>query len=155
MKALLYCTKSKPYLHKLMSYNEWYIDNDLRGSVNGFIVAQCDIELKENWKPEESCLTVEQCDKYLGDKKGYALRISNLSEYSTMLDLSCFYKKEEGRNDNDIIDYAPQNMMYAYDWYGEKYVLISIQPQWLCKILNGEKTIEIRKKVLNGLKQHN
>lgn len=150
MRALLYCTKSKPYLHKLMSFNEWFTNNDkYNNAVNGFIVAHCDIEL------EESCLTAEQCNKYLGDKKGYALRISNLSEYSTMLDLSCFYKKEEGRNDNDIIDYAPQNMMYAYDWYGEKYVLISIQSQWLCKILNGEKTIEIRKKVLNGLKQHN
>ena len=152
MKALLYCTKSKPYLHKLMSFNEWYTDNDkYNNAANGFIVAHCDIELEENWKLEESCLTIEQYNKYLDGKIGYALRISNLSEYYTMLDLSCFYKRKE-RNEEDIIDRAPQNMMYAYDWYGEKYVLISIQPQWLCKILNGEKTIEIRKKVLNGLK---
>ena len=27
-----------------------------------------------------------------------------------------------------------------------KSILMSIQPQWLAKILNGEKTIEIRKK---------
>ena len=32
-----------------------------------------------------------------------------------------------------------------------KYILISIQPQWLCKILNGEKTIEVRKKVLKEM----
>lgn len=45
---------------------------------------------------------------------------------------------------------APQNMMYVYDDV-EKKVLISIRPEWLCKILNGEKTIEVRKKVLKGM----
>lgn len=151
MKALLYCTKGKPYLHKLKSCNEWYVDNDPYNAANGSIIAHCDIELTEDWKLEESCLTVEQYNKYLGDKIGYALRISNLSEYYTMLDLSYFYKRKE-RNEEDIIDRAPQNMMYAYDWYDNEYVLISIQPKWLEKILNREKTIEIRKKVLNGLK---
>lgn len=29
---------------------------------------------------------------------------------------------------------------------GNKSILMSIQPQWVCKILNGEKTIEVRKK---------
>lgn len=65
---------------------------------------------------------------------------------------------------------APQNMMYAQEvvpfkeehlikgvlqeFRGNRvneYILISIQPQWLCKILNGEKTIEVRKKVLRGM----
>lgn len=45
---------------------------------------------------------------------------------------------------------APQNMMYVYDG-DEKKVLISIHPEWLCKILNGEKTIEVRKKVLKEM----
>lgn len=31
------------------------------------------------------------------------------------------------------------------------YILISIRPEWLCKILNGEKTIEVRKKVLKEM----
>lgn len=42
---------------------------------------------------------------------------------------------------------APQNMMYVFDGE-EKKVLISIHPEHLCKILNGEKTIEVRKKTL-------
>lgn len=33
----------------------------------------------------------------------------------------------------------------------EDYILISIHPEWLCKILNGEETIEIRKKVLKEM----
>jgi len=41
-------------------------------------------------------------------------------------------------------------MMYAYDGE-EKKVLISIRPEWLCKILNSEKTIEVRKKVLKEM----
>ena len=37
-------------------------------------------------------------------------------------------------------------------WYkGERYALISIQSKWLCKILNGEKTIEVRRKVLKRM----
>ena len=45
---------------------------------------------------------------------------------------------------------APQNMMMV--WYkGERYALISIKSKWLCKILNGEKTIEVRRKVLKGM----
>ena len=68
------------------------------------------------------------------------------------------------------INNAPQNMMYAQEivpfkeehlikgvlqeFRGNRvneYILISIQPQWMCKILNGEKTIEVRKKVLKEM----
>lgn len=45
---------------------------------------------------------------------------------------------------------APQNMMYVYDG-DEKKVLISIRPQWMCKICNREKDIEVRKIVLKEM----
>ena len=45
---------------------------------------------------------------------------------------------------------APQNMMCC-SLDEERKVLISIKPEWLCKILNGEKTIEVRKKVLKEM----
>lgn len=64
---------------------------------------------------------------------------------------------------------APQNMCYAdeiivyptyvetnftgYEEYYEHCVLISFKPQELCKILNGYKTIEVRKSILNALKE--
>ena len=47
---------------------------------------------------------------------------------------------------------APQNMCNVYDRFGNRYILISIQPQHLAKILNGKKTIEVRKKILKSLK---
>jgi hypothetical protein len=52
------------------------------------------------------------------------------------------------------LEKAPQNMMWVYvkengKW--EERLLISVRPQWLCKILNGEKDIEVRRKVLKGM----
>lgn len=45
---------------------------------------------------------------------------------------------------------APQNMMYVFDG-DEKKVLISIRPQWMCKIFNREKDVEVRKIVLKEM----
>lgn len=66
---------------------------------------------------------------------------------------SCRYGKDNikcATIDNEV-DKAPQNMMYCYGVNGKRYVLISIKPEWLCKILNREKTIEVRKKVLKEM----
>jgi hypothetical protein len=53
------------------------------------------------------------------------------------------------------IQKAPQNMCIVRSYYpkdySEKYILISIRPEWLCKILNGEKTIEVRRTVLKEM----
>ena len=49
------------------------------------------------------------------------------------------------------LDRAPQNMMKVIDWNGENCILISIKSEWLCKILNKEKTIEVRKRVLKEM----
>ena len=49
------------------------------------------------------------------------------------------------------ICYAPQNMMRCIDAYDNQYILISIRPEYLVKILNKEKTIEVRKKVLKEM----
>lgn len=55
--------------------------------------------------------------------------------------------------DFQVLGKAPQNMMKCCEiqYMVEDYILISIRPQWLCKILNGEKTIEVRKKVLKEM----
>ena len=121
---------------------------------------------------KRSCLSYQDLIKYLGDGEpneviGYALHISNLNVFDKPLELKDTYTREctwdkcsrceygkEGKINCGTIDIplsrAPQNMMWV--WYkGKRYVLISIQPKWICKILNGEKTIEVRKKVLKGM----
>lgn len=144
--------------------------------LNGTIVAECEIEVEEllannyiynvyweyetlNVKQKEllvkSCLGYEQLLNYLRGYNGYALHISNLKVFDKPRELSeyhiSYYNKELGMMREKHLEKAPQNMCNAFD-INDNYILISIQPQWLCKILNGEKTIEVRKQVLNCMK---
>ena len=109
---------------------------------------------------EQSCLDNNELDDYLQAENGYAIHIKNLHIFDKPKELreylTCKGKYEI--NNFHAISKAPQNMIYAFkcifkpfDRRLERYVLISIQPQWLCKILNGEKTIEVRKKVLKEM----
>jgi len=129
---------------------------------------------------KESCLSNDDIYEYLQDddgeivNKGYAINIKNLHIFDESKELSDYMnykitpknqryenmvcdsccggdcKKCDRWKEWDYIKKAPQNMMYAY-LGNDKYILISIKPEWLCKILNGEKTIELRKKVLKEM----
>lgn len=103
MKALLYCNKNKPYL--VYSYVDWKtqgngykltqsesLKNNL-GGYNGFIVAECDIEVEEikhytHYEPEvdiEVCVLPEfTCDAYCTDTLGHfeLLEKACLEDYS-------------------------------------------------------------------------
>lgn len=127
---------------------------------------------------EKSCIVdINKFFEYLKGKNGYAIHIKNLhifdelmglSEYNTKIEhKKCDYCEEHckfyyskntmsGETNKGCTRYyriqeAPQNMCYCYDASGNKNILISIRPEWLCKILNGEKTIEVRKKVLKEM----
>lgn len=117
---------------------------------------------------EKSCLNHQQVEEYLGYNNGYAIIIKNLHIFDKPKELEFYftdkpYKTENLFTDEIMIDgkwyrpvnKAPQNMMYAYDVKSfnniEKKVLISIRPEWMCKILNKKKTIEVRKKVLKEM----
>lgn len=121
---------------------------------------------------KKSCLKVEEMNKYFDypkntlNKVGYAIHIKNLHIFDKPKELNEFYKFvgiDKGINNYKSIEKAPQNMMYAYEYTSEigfsgtwnrmlnGRIIISIRPEWLVKILNGEKTIEVRKKVLKGM----
>lgn len=180
MKALLYCTKGKPNLWQERDESNSKLNNFLISDIfgkkenflNGKIVAEVEIdkveeiilngdEIKCKYGTrslfsieEESCLTFDALDYYLNVDKpyGYALHLTNLKVFDRPLSFDKDYIYKDYKT-NALITKAPQNMCYCYDRFGNKYVLISIQPQHLCKILNGEKTIEVRRKVLNCLKE--
>lgn len=174
MKLLLYCTKAKPYIMKYKDgkYKEiasFYNKQDLAtyDLLNGKIVAECDFEiedlrivdddplgaywyetktLSENEVLEKSCLTGDELFDYLGeDNEGYAIHIKNLHIFDKPRELD-FYSSNFDYFKK--VEKAPQNMMKVWEDQESPRVLISIRPEWLCKILNGEKTIEVRKKVL-------
>lgn len=154
MKLLLYCTKSNPNLNKLYGKNWFYfgeklIDLDVR--LNGKIVAQCDCDKVDGmWcRPSlensgeflwEYCLLAWQLYDYLEGGFGYNLHLSNLEVFDVPKELSDFGVKK-----------APQNMMKVFDDKGNEYVLISIRPEHLANILNGKKTIEVRKRILKSM----
>ena len=186
MKAYIYCTKAKPYLHNL----------------NGTVVASFDLNIIEEIFSEKidvgvgyeplfyteriddiakgSCLTQFEIENYLGCKKGgevvgYAWHINNLEIFDKPVELSDFYTKVTDKDRlncfkglNTIIpsvriskftsevahckklEKAPQSWQQIIFLNKEtneyEYaILISIKPKWVCKILNGEKTIEVRK----------
>lgn len=153
-----------------------YLDNI---TLNGKIVAECDFEVEEikyqdieNYNYDEilpldkilekSCLTKIDLEDYLNGNNGYAIHIKNLHIFDEPKELSDYYSIHNigGMLLTDKLKKAPQNMQRVsiQEWeYGamssnDIAILISIRPEWLCKILNGEKTIEIRKKVLNEMK---
>ena len=109
----------------------------------------------------KSCLDYKQMNDYLFKAPveaiekpyGYAIHIKNLNIFDKPKELSYF-----GDNKGNSIQKAPQNMMYCWEYlYSgwedvfEKKIIISIRPEWVCKILNGEKTIEVRKKILKEM----
>lgn len=103
---------------------------------------------------KKSCLSFDELGEYVCPKGGidnfYALHLSNVKVFDEPYDINeCYqYRKWQTRLKN-----APQNMCKVYGKNGNHYILISIRPEHLCKILNGEKTIEVRKKILNSLKE--
>lgn len=209
IKALLYCTKGKPYLeYKQIPRTLMEIDNSFEGyrcsykrteddenfQLNGKIVAECDFEVEkieykhikerdefgilhnEAWQEyrglnitdsdcdltSKSCLTADEIFDYLLNKNGYAIHIKNLHIFDEPKELSEYcsvHYLDGGTIGTKLLTKAPQNMMRVveasyYNFYYESSdinILISIRPEWLCKILNGEKTIEVRKVVLKEM----
>jgi len=174
MKLLLYCTKAKPNIVKGLD-NKFYISNAFKEEgidaykLNGKIVAECDFEVEklfikygEGWQTDTikgtenieklTCVNREELYQYCKGK-GYAIHIKNLHIFDKPRELyDCLiHPKIEPRYYGcEHLSKAPQNMMYV-ELDDIRYILISIRPEWLCKILNGEKTIEVRKKVLKEM----
>ena len=178
IKGLLYCTKAKPSLMKYENIDGYYTDTDpvldKRALLNGKIVAECDFEVEEitpsTWNAETerrilkgSCLKEHQLFEYIikddeneSQNPFYALNIKNLHIFDEPRDIRNYYNiaprtMADCMNQKALLK-APQNMCNAYDVYKNHYILISIQPKELCRILNGEQIILIKKQVLNCMK---
>lgn len=173
-KPYLYKTE-KPMIEKMNGdYHIQLNEAVLTENLNGKIVAECDFEVEKlqivygkGWETKTikgtenieklTCLSRDELYQYCKGN-GYAIHIKNLHIFDKPRELSEYFTEEKKMNTLDgyswvceSIDRAPQNMMYAYDGEGNKYIVISIQSQWVCEILNGNKTVEVRKKVLKEM----
>lgn len=176
-KMLFYCTMGKPYLYKDVD-NKFKLSNKpVSNSLNGKVVAECEVETEEirlneyrdeydEWDYEydtptlsndelldKSCLNNDELDNYITNKHAYALHIKNLKIFDNpkLLRTYCVYYLNGIMPMVQRIQKAPQNMMRVYDYKGNPYIVISIRSPWLCKISNGEKEVEVRKKVLKEM----
>lgn len=106
----------------------------------------------------ESCMDREEISERLNHKDGYAIHIENLNIFDTPKNVSDYHSFSDygGLLITHELNYTPRNMMRVsvsnwdygfFDWK-DVDVLLPISPNDLCKILNGEKTIEFRKRVL-------
>lgn len=133
----------------------WYERDLICSNEDSKTISDC--ELLKN-----ACLTFDQLGKY-ACKNGYgtftALHLRNLKifdvpkklkEYAQFSCMKLFGFRVDGLFS---IKQAPQNMCYCFDKNGNKYILISIRSEPLCHILNGYKSIEIRRIILNALKE--
>lgn len=180
VKILLYCTKDKN--NRLYRYygNKYDVLKDKQHTMpqpdffmNGKIVAESECDkveeivyngwwncyadndsIESNYFDNDlACLSVEKLKNYLGDKNGYALHLSNVKVFDRPKELRNYCKRLPN-GDFQVLGNAPQNMMNVCEikYLIEDYVLISIQPQHLVYILNGKKTIEVRRKIISPLK---
>jgi predicted transcriptional regulator len=114
---------------------------------------------------EKSCLTFEQLCDYVGNKEAYAWHIKDLVVFDEAVELGELYKDwdifDTDSNGKYVGDYvqvisvvkkAPQSYQYVY-YKGEKCLLVSIRAEHAINILQGNKTLEIRKSVPRLVKE--
>lgn len=121
-------------------------------------------QLSEEELFNKSCLNRYEMFKYLKNNSikrapnGYAINIKNLHIFDEPRELSEYYSIPKKMNTFDGYDYisasldkAPKHMMRVCDEKERQYILISIHPQEMCRILNEEQTTIIKKVVLKEM----
>ena len=124
----------------------------------------CDKTFKKDNFLKKCCLPYLDLAKYLGGKSTnfskifYALHLNNVKVLKEPLNITEIKASFTTNGMNHIVSEAnynlqtpPQNMCYCYV-NGERCALISIKPIWMSKIIEKEKTIEVRKNIVSDLK---
>ena len=142
--------------------------------LNGKILIQCDVEIKEiaihktdvgvgfdtiyyteNMENDEliqlSCVDNQEMQNYFGisknngEKVGYAIHLKNIDILEKPRDVS---ECDQYRRPALHLKHLPRNMCDCYNYYGWWNILITLTPQEMCNVLNGEQTVIIRKEIL-------
>lgn len=149
MKALLYCTKGKPYItwgNNKKCYPSCACSDGIRSwHLNGKIVAEVEIDKVEEIDNgsrfndegryyvtiymsfgmllEKSCLTDKELEKYLQEDIGYALHLTNLKVFDKPKELSDYLMTSK-RDEN---------------WSGHKYTRLNKAPQNMCNVYDSQE----------------
>jgi len=158
MKVYLYCTKGGESLSYDRETRKWVLSpkkND--DSVNGTVCAACDVNeaslaVFSNGKypnPKGTCLTDGELEAYGKGKPLCFWKLENVLLLDPFSPQNLFKEHAQAH----ALERVPQSWCYCFPSINdyEKAVILSVRPKWLCKILNGEKTIEVRKSVFKGV----
>ena len=126
-----------------------YLYEHIEDGKKGYAIHLKNLEIYD--KPKElsdylqSSLPNPQHIKFANWKANYYWA---LGDYTTKNSQMTCKQLVETFNNSISIKKSPQNMCYCYDVDKNINIIISIHPEQLVQILNGEKTIVVRKKVL-------
>ena len=145
MWVYIYCTKAKSYI--FINWENYITDNKPQGSfLNGKVLARFWVDgfitfpyTRDNYQVSlyelnKLCLTYEEVENYGKEKGLYALRIKNLEIFSEPMELSKFYRRIDGLDEDGgyilassnesvtipqlrkryLVQKAPQSFMYVY-----------------------------------------
>lgn len=153
----------------LVDYDEDWCDRDTLYCNEDYLNEE---DEKKNEFLRKTCLSGRELQKYFNRVDiAYAIHIINAKAFEKPLTIealyqpidnnfckgckeynTCDYAKSKNKPCKKVLLHAPQNMCRV--WYnGEIYTLISIRPQWCEKIFSGEKSIEVRTKILKVLEE--
>ena len=105
---------------------------------------------------EASCFQDNEILKYLGNNGGYAIHIKNLHIFDKPKELEDTEYYNPKDNYKKITKRYKHNNNYMRiiclgEPYNPKKIFLPVHPEELCRILNGEQDIIIRKKVLKEM----
>lgn len=113
---------------------------------------QGDFDLQNKIALKATGMSLLKIAAYANGKDLVYWHIDNLKILDNPIQLGDFTRtKKECQNslgclfEKNSINKAPQSWGYAYNQQGNRCVIVSIRPKWVAKILNREKTVEIRK----------
>lgn len=146
-------------------------------AINGKVAAECDCDLVEKFTTDyrmdknqalriakDSCLSMIRLMEYeFLHNCLYGIHLKSVKTFKRPKELNDYVQHKGEYVDKfgylcdkfEEVKRAPQNMMKVCDKDDPETtsILISIRPEHLIKILNGEKTIEVRRRILNELKE--
>lgn len=147
--------------HGILHAESWYTHKNIGVGATDSDLLEC------------SCMTFDELSDYLLCCDGYAIRIKNirifqnpkeLSDYTIKIDKtyddiicdSCTAFDVDCKQCHNYYDYeqvmkAPRNMMKVCEWNVEDEFLMSVKPEEMVRLLKGEQSIIIRKRVSKEL----
>ena len=148
-------------------------------AVNGKIVAECDfktevVDTVRSWYSTEDYEEVyetgtlcydallrecgmdnQELDDYLYGEPGYVVHIKNINIFNHPRELSDYEytRRVKGEPTLRAVLFESPRGMKKIIANGTDAILISVRPEELCRILNGEQTVIIKKRVLKEMKK--